>query len=195
MIGILIGNVEELYNNYIILNVNNVGYIVYLSSKTLQQCIIGHNIKLYIETHINRDNITQLYGFLNIKEQNCIKMLITVNGINYKTALNILDKLTPDQIFSAIINNDKVTLKMGGISEKLVERIITELSAKVSKIKLDSITNKEENNNSLNDMLAALLSLGYDKSKAFNVLQKIHSKFPNYDTQTIIRHALQELSK
>ncbi|KJV69145.1 Holliday junction branch migration protein RuvA [Candidatus Neoehrlichia procyonis] len=194
MIGTLIGNVEELYNNHIILNVNNVGYIVYLSSRSLQQCIIGHNIKLYIETHINRDNITQLYGFLNIQEQNCIKMLITVNGINYKTALNILDKLTPEQIFSAIIDNDKATLKMGGISDKLIGRIIAELSAKVNKIKFDSIINKE-NNSSLNDALAALLSLGYDKSKALSVLQKINSKYPNYSIQAIIYHALQELSE
>lgn len=70
MIGNLSGIVDEVHSDYIILNVNDVGYIVYLSAKTLNACSTGSKIKLLIETCANnRENITQLYGFISREEQ------------------------------------------------------------------------------------------------------------------------------
>ena len=191
MIGTLTGIIEEIYNNYIILNVGDVGYIVFISYKVLQNCKIGNKVKLYIETYVNRDNITQLYGFLDKQEQNYMKMLVTINGINYKTAMSILSKLSPEQIFSAVVSNNKAAFRGNGIGEKLAGRITTELQYKISKMPIEeaNFTIKED------DSLAALISLGYEKLKAFNAIQDIKSEFPNADTQEIIRKALQKLSK
>ncbi|CAI28153.1 Holliday junction DNA helicase RUVA [Ehrlichia ruminantium str. Gardel] len=191
MIGSITGNVEEIRDSYIILNVGNIGYIIYVSHKVLQTCKVGDNIKLYIETYVNRDNITQLYGFLNRQEQDYFKMLVTINGINYKTALSILSKLSPEQIFSAVVNNDKIAFKGNGIGEKLAGRIITELQYKINKMPIEETFSIIEND----DSLAALISLGYEKLKAFNVIQEIKSKTPDASTQEVIRKALQKLSQ
>ncbi|AHX04350.1 Holliday junction branch migration protein RuvA [Ehrlichia japonica] len=190
MIGNLTGIIEEVHNNHIILNVGNVGYIIQVSHKVLQTCKIGNNIKLYIETYVNRDNLTQLYGFLDKQEQDYMRMLVTINGINYKTAMSILSKLSPEQIFSAVANNNKNAFRGNGIGEKLAGRIVTELQYQISKVQLEKpFTIKED------DSLAALISLGYDKLKAFNVVQEIKSNFPNDTIQEVIRKALQKLSQ
>ncbi|QGR02732.1 Holliday junction branch migration protein RuvA [Ehrlichia ruminantium] len=189
MIGSITGTIEEIHDTYIIVNVSNIGYIVYISHKVLQTCKIGNNIKLYIETYVNRDNITQLYGFLNRQEQDYLRMLVTINGINYKTALSILSKLSPEQIFYAVVNNDKAVFKGNGIGDKLAGRIVTELQYKINKIPIEE-TFPIEND----DALAALISLGYEKLKAFNVIQGIKSQFPGANTQELIRKALQKLS-
>ncbi|AHC39449.1 Holliday junction branch migration protein RuvA [Ehrlichia muris] len=190
MIGSLTGIIEEVHNNHIILNVGNVGYIIQVSYKVLQTCKIGNNIKLYIETYVNRDNLTQLYGFLDKQEQEYMRMLVTINGINYKTAMSILSKLSPEQIFSAVINNNKNAFRGNGIGEKLAGRIVTELQYKISKVQIEKTFTIQED-----DSLAALISLGYDKLKAFNVVQEIKSNFPNDSIQEVIRKALQKLSQ
>ena len=191
MIGSLTGIIDEVHNNHIILNVSNVGYIIQVSHKVLQTCKIGNNIKLYIETYVNRDNLPQLYGFLDKQEQDCMRILVTINGINYKTAMSILSKLSPEQIFSAVAHNNKNAFRGNGIGEKLAGRIVTELQYQISKVQQieKTFTIKED------DSLAALISLGYDKLKAFNVVQEIKSNFPNDTIQEVIRKALQKLSQ
>ncbi|MGL9717839.1 MAG: Holliday junction branch migration protein RuvA [Wolbachia sp.] len=188
MIGNLNGTVDEIHSDHIILNVNDVGYIVYLSAKALNVCSAGSKIKLLIETYAkNRENITQLYGFINKEEQSCLRLLVKVSGVSYKTAMSILSKLTPEQLFLAIVNEDKVALKMSGLGLKLINRIITELSGKVSKLEVNN-----SNFNPINeDALSALINLGYDKMKAYDIIKKYR---PNLDTKEIIRAALKELS-
>lgn len=191
MIGNLSGIVDEVRSDHIILNVNDVGYMVYLSAKTLSACAIGSRIKLLIETYANnRENVAQLYGFISKEEQQCLRLLVKVSGVSYKTAMSILSKLTPEQLFLAIMNEDKVALKMSGLGLKLINRIITELSGKVSKLEI--------NNNNFNpineDALSALINLGYEKMKAYDTIKKIQDESSNLDTKDIIRMALKELS-
>ncbi|QIT36324.1 Holliday junction branch migration protein RuvA [Wolbachia endosymbiont of Brugia pahangi] len=188
MIGNLSGTVDEVYGDHIILNVNDVGYIIYLSAKALNVCYIGSKIKLLIETCANnRENTTQLYGFINKEEQSCLRLLVKVSGVSYKTAMSILSKLTPEQLFLAIMNEDKIALKISGLGPKLINRIITELSGKVSKLEI--------NNNNFypinEDAVSALINLGYEKTKVYDTIKKYK---PNLDTKDIIRTALKELS-
>ncbi|QKX01448.1 Holliday junction branch migration protein RuvA [Wolbachia endosymbiont of Cruorifilaria tuberocauda] len=190
MIGSLNGIVDEIYSDHIILNVNDVGYVVYLSIKTLSICSIGSKIKLFIETYLNRESITQLYGFISKEEQQCLRLLVKVSGVSYRTAISILSKLTPDQLFLAVISEDKSALKMSGLGLKLINRIITELSDKVDKLRI--------NNNNLHtikeDAVSALINLGYKKIKAYDAIKKIQDKSPTLDTSDIICMALKELS-
>ncbi|GFY65507.1 Holliday junction ATP-dependent DNA helicase RuvB [Trichonephila inaurata madagascariensis] len=164
MIGNLSGIVDEVRSDHIILNVNDVGYMVYLSAKTLSACSIGSRVKLLIETYANnRENVAQLYGFISKEEQQCLRLLVKVSGVSYKTAMSILSKLTPEQLFLAIMNEDKVALKMSGLGLKLINRIITELSGKVSKLEI--------NNNNFHpineDALSALINLGPEQLDDF----------------------------
>lgn len=189
MIGNLSGTVDEVHSDRIILNVNNVGYIVYLSSKTLGFCSVGNRIKLFIETYSNsREGISQLYGFTNQEEQKCLRLLVKVSGVSYKTAMSILSKLTPEQFFSAVANEDKVLLKISGLGPKLINRIITELCGKVSKLKVN------DNNSVQEEAVSALINLGYEKMKAYDTIKKIQDESPNMETKEIIRMALKNLS-
>ncbi|BAP00410.1 Holliday junction branch migration protein RuvA [Wolbachia endosymbiont of Cimex lectularius] len=191
MIGNLSGIVDEVHSDHIILNVNDVGYIVYLSAKALNACSTGSKIKLLIETYANnRENITQLYGFISREEQQCLRLLVKVSGVSYKTAMSILSKLTPEQLFLAIMNEDKVTLKISGLGLKLINRIITELSGKVSKLEI----NNSNFHPIKEDAVSALINLGYEKMRAYDTIKKIQDESPNLDTKEIIRMALKELS-
>ncbi len=191
MIGNLSGIIDEVRSDHIILNVNDIGYMVYLSAKTLNACSIGSRVKLLIETYANnRENIAQLYGFIGKEEQQCLRLLVKVSGVSYKTAMSILSKLTPEQLFLAIMNEDKIALKMSGLGQKLINRIITELSGKVSKLE----TNNSNFHPINEDALSALVNLGYEKMKAYDTIKKIQDKPSNLDTKDIIRMALKELS-
>ncbi|WCR54529.1 MAG: Holliday junction ATP-dependent DNA helicase RuvA [Wolbachia endosymbiont of Ctenocephalides orientis wCori] len=192
MIGSLSGTIDEIHSDHIILNVNDVGYIVYLSSKTLSLCSTGDKIKLFIETYANsRENIPQLYGFTNKEEQKCLRLLVKVSGVSYKTAMSILSKLTPDQLFLAIVNEDKMALKISGLGPKLITRIMNELQSKVMKMGANhntyQIPIKE-------DAISALINLGYEKMKAYDTIKRVQSESPELETSDIVRMALNELS-
>lgn len=193
MIGSLSGIIDEVNGDHIILNVNDVGYIVYLSSKTLGLCSIRDKIKLFIETYANsRENIPQLYGFANKEEQKCLRLLVKVSGVSYKTAMSILSKLTPDQLFLAIVNEDKMALKISGLGPKLITRIMTELQSKVIKMGINH--NSTYPTPIKEDAVSALINLGYEKMKAYDTIKKVQSESPGLETSDIVRMALKELS-
>ncbi|MGN7661460.1 MAG: Holliday junction branch migration protein RuvA [Anaplasma sp.] len=190
MIGMLSGVIEEIIcSNQIILNVGGVGYLVYLPSRVLHHCRTRDPMRLYIETYVGRDNVAQLYGFADKEEQSCMKMLIKVSGVNYKTALALLDNMTPDRIFASIVSGDRAALKVGGVGEKLISRIITELAPQIQKWDLlrpiDAMTLDDE-------AIAALLSLGYDRTAALSALRRVGTCDSSADA---VRMALRELSK
>lgn len=188
MIGSLSGTIDEIDNNHIILNVNGVGYIIYLSAKSLNFCKINKKLTLFIETYFNtRENTSQFYGFINKEEQKCLRLLVKVNGISYKIAMSILSKLTPEQFFSAVANEDKVLLKISGLGAKLINRIITELHSKVSITDVNNDPIQE-------DAVSALINLGYEKIKAYESIREIQNESPNLQTQDMIRIALKNLS-
>ncbi|WP_143689278.1 Holliday junction branch migration protein RuvA [Wolbachia endosymbiont of Nilaparvata lugens] len=190
MIGNLSGIVDEVCSDHIILNVNDVGYIVYLSAKILSACSIGSRVKLLIDTYANsRENVAQLYGFISKEEQQCLRLLVKVSGVSYRTAMSILSKLTPEQLFLAIINEDKLALKVSGLGPKLINRIITELNGKVSKLEI----NNNHFHSISEDALSALINLGYERTKAYDTIKKIEDESPNLDTKDIIRMALKTI--
>lgn len=191
MIGTLSGIVDEVLDNGVILSVGGIGYIVHVSYRTLVNYQRGDALKLYIETHVNREGVPQLYGFVDTEERNCMKALIKVSGINYKTALSILDRLTPDQIFSAIINEDKAVLKVAGVGNKMISKIFAELASYAQKLEFN-VMKKRVASPEETDAIAALVSLGYEKTQVLDALEKVGVTHNLSDT---IRSALKELSK
>ncbi|MCU7611708.1 Holliday junction branch migration protein RuvA [Anaplasma capra] len=190
MIGTLSGTIEEIVcGNRAILCTGGVGYLVHLPGRVLSNCKCGDQARFYIETYVGRDSVPQLYGFTNKEEQECMRMLIKVSGVNYKTAMSILDALTPNQIFSAIINGDKATLKVGGVGEKLISRIISELTPQVQKLELHKFASAARTDG---EAIAALLSLGYERTVALRALQKVGACD---STEDAVCRALAELSK
>ena len=191
MIGSLTGTIGEmLENNQILLEVGGIGYVVRIPFRVLQNCKRNDQVRLYIETYVTRENVAQLYGFQSQEELTCMRLLVKVNGINYKTAALILDKLTAPQVYTAIVDGDKQALKVGGVGEKLISRIVAELAPQVQKLKFDIVKSKAPEEAC--DAMSALISLGYDKMRVLSALKKVGTSHPTSET---LRLALKELSQ
>src|SRR5450755_1441454 len=131
MIGKLKGVIDSYGEDFVILEVHGVGYLVHCSARTLQALpAAGEAVELAIETHVREDQI-RLFGFLSDIEREWFKLLQTVQGVGTKVALSILSTLTPADLASAIALRDKAMVaRSPGVGPKVAERIVTELKDK-----------------------------------------------------------------
>lgn len=197
MIGKLKGTIDVCFNDYVIIDVNGVGYLVYCSSKTLNKLVVNEFCQLFIETHVREDHIN-LYGFLSLEEKFVFNLLQSVNGIGTRMALAILSNLSPEQIQSAIARRDKEAFKaVSGVGLKLAERIIIELKDKA----LTNLTTNlpiDKNDSDLSkissDATLVLTSLGVNRTEAHNLVQEIIAKDPDLSINELIKLALKARS-
>ncbi len=193
MIGKLKGKIDACFNDYVIIDVSGVGYLVYCSSKTLNNLVVNEFCQLFIETHVREDHIN-LYGFLSLEEKAFFNLLQSVNGIGTRMALAILSNLSPEQIQSAIAKRNKEAFKaVSGVGLKLAERIIIELKDKA----LTNFTNNltmDNNDTDLakisSDATLVLTSLGIGKTEAQNLVQGIIAENSNLSINELIKLAL-----
>lgn len=195
MIGWLQGKFLREAQGGLMMNVNQVGYLVFASNRTLSQIPRGNEIfSLHIETHVREDHI-HLYGFYELDEQDMFKLLLTVQGVGAKMALALLSTLSPEQIRQAIIASDKAMLtKADGVGPKLAIRMITELKdkpalsggissfnpAKLSPSSLVSADNSSKAQALHEDVISALSNLGYGRAEAYQALVK---SLPNLEAK------------
>src|SRR3954465_5749957 len=120
MIGKLKGTVDSYGEDFVILDVNGVGYVVHCSSRTLQNLPkTGEAASLSIETHVREDMI-RLYGFRSDAEREWFRLLQTVQGVGAKVALGLLSALDPGALATAIATGDKGAISRGpGVGPKL----------------------------------------------------------------------------
>lgn len=197
MIGKLKGKIDACFNDYVIIDVSGVGYLVYCTSKTLNKLVVNEFCQLFIETHVREDHIN-LYGFLSLEEKFVFNLLQSVNGIGTRMALAILSNLSPEQIQSAIARRDKEAFKaVSGVGLKLAERIIIELKDKA----LTNLTNNlniDKNDSDLakisSDAALVLTSLGVNRTEAHNLIQEIVAKNPDLSINELIKLALKARS-
>lgn len=205
MIGKLSGTIDSIYEDYIILDVNGVGYRVFCSSKTLNTDInVGSKIIFYIETVVKEDSIT-LFGFKTIKEKDCFNTLCKVSGVGNKMALKIMSIADVDEIIKGIIMSDKnLFCKAPGVGSKVALRIITELqnssfvkgyeNIKFTKTLNNDINSKNDNNQIVLDAISALEGLGYQKSHVRGIIMNILSEKPYLTLESIITESLKKIN-
>lgn len=182
MIGYLKGELAELKENYVVLEVGNIGYEVYLPASAIMDLPSrGSTIKLYTYMHVREDAIG-LFGFLTKDDLEMFKLLITVNGIGPKGALGILSAITADDIRFAVLAEDaKAIAKAPGIGSKTASKLILELK---DKFKLESafeqrLINQENklSNSGIQskkeEAVQALTVLGYSASDALKIVHQI----------------------
>jgi Holliday junction DNA helicase RuvA len=182
MIGYLKGELEEVKESYVVLEVNNIGYEVYLpSSAILMLPAKGSTIKLFTYLHVREDAIG-LFGFLTKDDLEMFKLLITVNGIGPKGALGILSSISADEIRFAVLAEDAKTIaKAPGIGNKTAGKLILELK---DKFKLETafeqkLANQSEKMNGSGifgmreEAIQALTVLGYSASEALKLVNQI----------------------
>lgn len=185
MIGSITGKIKLKTDKFLIVEASGVGYRVSASPDTLSKIgKIGEEASLWTHTHV-REDILDLYGFLERDEQEFFEMLIGVSGIGPKGALGILGIATLETLRKAISTGDTGYLtKVSGIGKKTAEKIVIELRDKIGEDKSGTSLQGEL------DSLEALKSLGYSQIEAREALKKVS---PDANTNTRIREALKIL--
>ena len=192
MIAKLTGIVDEILDDAIVIDVNGVGYLVYVTTKLLQESVIGDKVSVRIE-HIIKQDAQFLCGFQSTEEAGVFKVLLNVHGIGVRSALAILSTLSISEIASAVATQDASALsRVSGIGKKTAERILLELKDKTLSVLKDI---KPQNNANINDAMLGLISLGYQKNVVLPLLQKITKRLGfNASANDIIREALKEIT-
>ncbi len=220
MIAKLRGMVDTIGEDYFIIDVNGVGYLVYASAKTLARLHVGEGASVLTETVVREDSIT-LFGFASALEKEWFITLTKVQGVGAKVCLSILSALTPLQLAQAISAQDKASFtRANGVGPKLAARIVTELKDKIVTIPVaattttaeiekeldmdadqevnayeDSLVAMESNSANSDDAISALVNLGYQQIEAYRVVNKVQSENPNADVSELIRLSLKEFAK
>ena len=178
MIGYLRGKVTYLLTDYCLLDVQGVGYRVFVAGSTRNQLRLGEEATLF--TYLNvREDAMLLYGFYSQQEYDLFQLLISVSGVGPKVALGILSAITVEGLCRAIQPKQAAVLtKLPGIGKKSAERLILELKDKVSfagasEDALDLSDLQEPlGDDMLSEASAALISLGYTQAEIAPVVKK-----------------------
>ncbi len=204
MIGKLTGVIDSFGEDYLILDVQGVGYVVSCSSRTMQKLPRpGEPAALAIETQVREDSI-RLFGFLSIAERDWFRLLQSVQGVGAKVALAILGLLEPAELVSAIALQDKATIaRTSGVGPKLAARIVTELKDKAPSFgHVDAtsmrLADQEESRTTpkpVQDAISALINLGYGRPQAAAAIAaSLKELGEEAATSALIRRGLKELS-
>jgi Holliday junction DNA helicase RuvA len=190
MIGSLRGKIIQKDTDHIILDVSGVGYIVYVTNNFLSETTnlnISDDILIY--THLAvRETALDLYGFNSEEDKKLFELLLTINGVGPKSALNIMNSVTKDMIEESISKDDpKYLAKISGIGKKTAEKILIGLKDKFGDISIDK---SEGSDNSV--AIEALVSLGYSERDSREVVKGIDTK--DKGTEEIIKEALKDLT-
>ena len=205
MIGKLKGTIDSYGEDFVIVDVRGVGYLVHCSSRTLQALpSIGEAAELAIETHVREDQI-RLFGFASASEREWFRLLQTVQGIGTKVALAILSTLKPADLASAIALRDKASItRTPGVGPKVAERIVTELKDKAPAlaavdpaiVRLSGALDESRAPQPVRDAVSALVNLGYPQPQAAAAIAAAAREAgERAETARLIRLALRELAK
>jgi len=205
MIGKLKGIIDSYGEDFIVLDVNGVGYLVQCSARTLQELPgVGQPVTLSIETYVREDQI-RLFGFRTDVEREWFRLLQTVQGVGAKVALSVLGTLKPADLASAIAMRDRAMVaRTPGVGPKVAERIVTELKDKApafadldpAVIRLSGAIEDRRAPPPVVDAVSALVNLGYGQPQAAAaVAAAARSAGEGADTARLIRLGLKELAK
>ena len=196
MIEFLKGKVAFKAEDYVIIEVNNVGYKVFMSKVSIDKIEENSILKIFTYMRVLQDDIS-LFGFLSNEELNMFELLITVGGIGAKSALTILSNITPTDFAMAVVSDDVNKLKsLPGIGPKTAQRIVLELKDKMKHEQIieESKNNEKQikNNDNIKDAISALQVLGYNLKSIEKAFETINTD--EKTTEELIKEGLKSLS-
>ncbi len=204
MIGRLRGYAERYGDDSVLLDVQGVGYHVFVTTRT--QDAVARNprqeMMLYIVTHVREDHF-HLYGFTDVADKNCFTLLTTVQGVGNKMALAVLSLFSATDIHNAIMAQDTATFtRVSGVGKRIAERIVVELKTKLPALPVVSSASSSSAAPSMGDVtdtiiqdaLLALEQLGYARMDAHRVVAMVRQQHPDAALDQIITHSLQQLA-
>ncbi|CAO3420665.1 Holliday junction branch migration protein RuvA [Azospirillum endophyticum] len=208
MIAKLTGIVDSTGTDWVVLDVNGVGYLLSCSNRTLSRLAVGERASLVVETFIREERIV-LHGFGDQADREWFKLLTTIQGVGARLALSILGVLDPDQLTRAIASQDKTALvRADGVGPKVAARILNELKDKVGNLALGPAASAGAPagkgapaavpgaSPALADAVSALVNLGYGRSEAFGAVVAAGRVLgDDAGVSDLIRQGLKELSQ
>lgn len=211
MIAKLTGMVDSLGDDWAIIDVGGVGYLVHASARTLGRLALGGRASLMVDTHMREDQIT-LYAFFDQTERTWFRQLITVQGVGPRLALSVLSALAPDALALAVAAEDrKALVRADGVGPRLAQRIVAELKDKVraplggaARAAVTATADMAGNGASpagdgadpaIEDAVSALVNLGYGRSEVFVAVARARDALgPDGSFDALVRQGLKELS-
>lgn len=203
MFAYIKGSLEVKTNGYIVIDVNGIGYKIFMSETAINKLgAIGEIIKIHTYVRVREDDIS-IYGFNTNEELRMFELLLSVNGIGAKSALVILSNVSVSSFALAIINNDiNLLKKLPGIGPKTAQRVILELKDKLKKENeivanentdiSDTINTAIMDDEKIAEATAALKVLGYTGKEIEKALEKVDA---NLSVEDIIRKGLLNLAR
>lgn len=204
MIAKLKGLVDSIGEDWVIIDVNGVGYLVHASGRTLAALPApGEAAMLHVETVVREDAIT-LFGFIDVVERDMFRLLTSVQGVGAKVGLAILSTLQPNELQNAIAAQDKVAVsRTKGVGPKVATRIVTELKDKVTGLvfkpqgaEMTAGTAPVAGaSGAVEDAISALVNLGYRPADAHGAVAKAVANLgEDADVDVLVPAALKQLS-
>ncbi len=188
MIATVRGEVTQVEENALIVEVGGVGLRVFCPAPLREKLHAGEIVLLY--THlVVREEVLALYGFETVADRGLFTILLGVDGVGPKVALSVLSTLNIDTVQRAVFNEqDEVLSRVPGIGKKTAQKIILYLHDRLKPVSgLESVASMSEADA---EVLAALTALGYSVVEAQSALQSLPKDAPE-DVEERLRLALQ----
>ncbi len=200
MIAKLAGVLDSVGEDWAVVDVAGVGYLVYCSARTLRTLPApGAPVRLFVETHVRQDHI-HLYGFVDESERDWFRLLQTVQGVGARVALAILAALGPSDLAVAIAAQDKAAVSQAnGVGGKLAGRIVAELRDTVGDLALGTVAALDAarvHGGPEADAVSALVNLGYRRTEAVAAVAGAARQLgAGARLDALVRTGLQELGR
>ena len=190
MIGRIAGKLVTKHPPHIVVDVHGVGYELDVPMSTLYQ-LPATGTEVILLTHlIVREDAHQLYGFATESERTLFRKLLKISGVGARIALAVLSGMSVNDVRAAVAGQDSGRLtRIPGIGKKTAERLILELK---DKLDIGEVAVRAETDSAGNDVVDALVSLGYSDKEAQFAVRNLES---GLSVTEGIRQALKALSK
>lgn len=211
MIAQLRGTIVHSGDQQAVLDVQGVGYAVYVSGRTQGQiATMSGEVTLLTEMQVREDSMT-LFGFLDLGERDAFRLLITVQGVGAKAAMAILSVLAPHDLTTAIIAGDKAMVaRADGVGPKIAQRVVNELGEKIGKISslggalaigdAGGVSGGGAGGGAgaaasglFLDAVSALVNLGYGRAEAHGAVMRVQANAASDNLSDVIAAALREM--
>lgn len=196
MIAMLRGIVWQISDNKVILDVNGVGYLVYVPVNCLMSLKKGEEITFYIHL-VHKEDDMVLFGFMTSEEKELFIKMIGVSGIGPKAALAILSSYNTGQVKAAIVNEQfNLLTKVQGIGVKTARRLVLDLKEQISLEASEhnfEVQGPTEGFESI-EALQSLLALGFSQREAQAAVEKVTNSQGELSTETLVKEALRLLA-
>lgn len=187
------GAVAEIAPAYAVIDAGGVGYHLHISLETYAAVERLQQVKLYVH-YIVREDAQLLYGFATKPERELFRLLISVSGVGGNTARMILSTYSPRELQAIISAGNAVLLKnVKGLGLKTAQKIIVELSGKLTGMEIGSDVGPAVNSGAMEEALSALVMLGFAKAAAEKVLRSVVRDAPAASVEELVRMVLKKM--